>query len=215
MTSVEVSSEACALERGVLAGSALEAGRALLGALLWREDTAGPIVARIVEVEAYDQDDPASHSLRGPTARNRAMFGAAGHAYVYRSYGIHWCLNVSAGPSGRGAAVLVRAAALLTDPSPVAARRTAARGPEVLLTGPGCLTAGLDIDGPRHDGIDLCDHGPVRLLHDADWPVPERRIARGPRVGVSQAADVDWRLWIAGSREVSRYRRSPGAIQAD
>jgi DNA-3-methyladenine glycosylase len=211
MRAVDVSGRLRALERGALAGSALEASRALLGALLWREDARGPIVTRIVEVEAYDQDDPASHSMRGPTARNRAMFGPAGHAYVYRSYGIHWCMNVSAGPPGRGAAVLVRAGALLSDPAPVAARRTAARGSDVLLTGPGCLSAGLDIDGPRHDGIDLCADGPVRLLRDRNWPVPEGRIARGPRVGVSQAADVEWRLWIAGSPQVSRYRRSPRA----
>jgi DNA-3-methyladenine glycosylase len=198
-------------DRWALEGATQEAASALLGALLWRDDPAGGILARIVEVEAYDEDDPASHSMRGPTARNRSMFGPPGHAYVYRSYGIHWCLNVSAGPYGRGAAVLVRAAALLSDPAPVVARRPHVRQQASLLSGPGCLTQGLGIDGPRHDGMDLCAAGPVRLLRDTGWPVRHASVARGPRVGVSQAADVPWRLWIAGRPEVSRYRRSPRA----
>lgn len=197
-----------------LARHAPEAALTLLGALLVRREAGeGSSVARIVEVEAYREDDPASHSARGRTPRNAAMFGPPGVAYVYRSYGSHWCLNVSAEGDGVGAAVLLRAAELVGDvaASPVWSRRTDVRHEAALLRGPGCLTRGLDIDAPRHDGADLLDpDGEVFLALPAGRLV-RPPVRRGPRVGVSRAAEVPWRFWIDGAVAVSAYRRSPRA----
>jgi DNA-3-methyladenine glycosylase len=178
---------------------------ALYGALLERVD--GPVVrARIVEVEAYGPDDPASHAYRGPTPRCASMFARPGTAYVYRSYGVHWCLNVSVGERGLGAAVLIRAAVLLQGFSEVRSRRPGIDDAG-LLRGPGCTTRGLGI-GAELDGTDLlAPTGPWRLMLDG----LELPVARGPRVGVSQAAELAWRWHLPGSPAVSRYRRSPRA----
>jgi DNA-3-methyladenine glycosylase len=130
---------AAPFRRVLLAASVEQAARELLGTLLVRTEEDGrETVARIVETEAYGPDDPASHSFRGPTARNAAMFGPPGTAYVYRSYGVHWCLNVAAEPEGQGAAVLLRAAVLLTNHGHVRPRRpTAGRDRDLLLEGTG------------------------------------------------------------------------------
>ena len=206
-----------AFDRARLAASAPEAAVALLGALLIRSDADTPdgaIVARIVETEAYHEDDPASHSHAKRTARSEPMFWQPGTAYVYRSYGVHWCCNVVVEPAETGAAVLVRAARVLTGVEVVRARRASARTDRELLRGPGRLTAGLAIDGPRHDRIDLhAPDGSVQLADDG-WRAPTDGIGNGPRVGVTHAPDLAWRWWLAGAPEVSPYRRSPRAHPA-
>ena len=179
----------------------------------------GPCVARIVEVEAYEPDDPASHSFRGPTPRTVSMFGPAGHLYVYRSYGVHWCANVVCGPRGVGAAVLVRAAEPLAGIEAMAARRAPAASLHQLCSGPGKLCAALGIEG-HHDGVDLCrPGGPVWLRTPVPvpagpragswWTPPEGRVLRTTRIGISRAVERPWRWLEVGNRHVSR--RPPGA----
>lgn len=183
----------------------------LLGTLLVRDLDAHRTVARIVEVEAYEADDPASHSYRGRTRRNGAMFARAGTAYVYRAYGIHHCGNVAVGPSDHGAAVLLRAAVVLEGPEPVRRRRPSARTDDALLRGPGCLTAGLGIEVGEHDGRDLLAGGSGLWLGTDGWQPEDHQIHRGPRVGVRLASEVPWRWWLHGDGAVSRYRRAAGA----
>jgi DNA-3-methyladenine glycosylase len=165
----------------------------LLGATLLVDGVGGPIV----EVEAYDGEDPASHGFRGPTPRNASMFGPAGHAYVYRSYGIHWCLNLVCEDEGRAAAVLLRA----LEPAAGVERMRERRGLEdvrLLCAGPGRLCQALGVTR-EHDGLPL-DVAPFEL-HAPERPVP---IATGPRIGISVAGDVPWRYGVAGSRWLSR-----------
>jgi DNA-3-methyladenine glycosylase len=202
------------LERAAVRRRAPEAAPLLLGALLVRELDGEQVIARVVEVEAYEQDDPASHSATGRSDRNASMFAEPGTAYVYRSYGVHWCLNVSVGPRGRGAAVLLRAAVVIGGSAAVWRRRPGAASQDALLRGPGCLTAGLDIDAPRHDGRELLDgSGSLRLAGDG-WHPSTQDIATGPRVGVARASEVPWRWYLRGEPAVSRYRRSPRAGRA-
>lgn len=203
-----------AVARADLAGDAPAVARALLGTCLVRDEPRdradGPTVVRIVETEAYREDDPASHTYRGRTDRNAVMFGPAGHAYVYFTYGMHFCANVSCGEDGEGAAVLVRAAVALTNHDLVRSRRPAAKRDRDLMNGPAKLTQALDVDRD-HDGLDLLDAGsPLRLMTDGYTPDPDR-VQHGPRVGVSAAADVPWRFWIDGVSGVSTYRRSSRA----
>lgn len=189
----------------------LEAARAVLGSTL----TIGAVRARIVEVEAYGGDpagpwpDPAAHSYRGPTPRNAVMFGPAGHLYVYRSYGMHFCANVSYGPDGVAGGVLLRSAEILEGHEIVASRRPAIRRPVDAARGPGNLGAalGLTLDD---DGLDLFGEGPGVDLTLS----PADACNSGPRVGISVAQDWPWRLWIPGSPAVSAYRRSPRAPAA-
>lgn len=203
------------LGRSSLRAAADEVAPTVLGALLVREVDGIEVVARVVEVEAYDQDDPASHSAAGRTERNAAMFADAGTAYVYRSYGVHWCLNVSVGPAGAGAAVLLRAAAVLTGVTAVRSRRPRVDREDALLRGPGCLTAGLDIDAPRHDGADLlAAQGPVLLGTDG-WRPPPAAVISGPRVGVTRARERRWRWYLDSEPSVSRYRQPPRSPAAD
>ncbi len=156
---------------------------------------------RIVEVEAYDREDPASHGFRGETPRNRSMFGPPGHAYVYRSYGVHWCLNLVCEEEGAAAAVLVRA----LEPTRGLDAMRERRGLEeerLLCSGPGRLCQALALTG-EHDGLRL-DRRPF-ALGQASTPA---HIVRGPRVGISQAAELPWRYGLAGSRFLSRALRS-------
>jgi DNA-3-methyladenine glycosylase len=199
-------------DAGRLTGPAPRAARRLLGALLVREEDDGATtVVRVVETEAYRQDDPASHSAAGRTARTAPMFERPGTAYVYRSYGVHWCLNVTVEEEGVGAAVLLRAAVALRGHERLRARRPAAVHDRDLLRGPGRLCAALDLDAPRHDGGDLVvGHAGLRLADDG-WRPPAAAIAAGPRTGVRLAADVPWRFHLRGVAEVSPYRRHPGA----
>ena len=198
-------------DRAALGVSSLDAARLLLGALIVREEQDGaPTIVRIVETEAYHQTDPASHSHRGETARNAVMFGPPGFAYVYFTYGMHWCLNVSCEPEGTGAAVLLRAAVALTGEWRIRERRGPRHRERDLLAGPARLTQALAVDRAL-DGTDLCDPGaPLRLETDG-WQVPGDAVVAGPRVGIRHAADVEWRFAIAGVPEVSRYTRHPDA----
>ena len=185
------------------------AAELLVGAVLQRRGDP-EVRVRLVEVEAYGPDDPASHAFRGPTARCAAMFGPPGTAYVYRSYGVHWCVNVSVGGEGTGAAVLLRSGVVLAGADEVRARRPGVAD-AALLRGPGCLTKGLGIDGTL-DGVDLLGPTtPWQLL--ADDALLE--VAGGPRVGVSRAADLPWRRYVVACAAVSRYRRSPRAPSTD
>jgi DNA-3-methyladenine glycosylase len=191
-----------------LAVDPVTAARRLLGARL----DAGGATATIVEVEAYGGPpdgpwpDPASHSFRGPNARNAVMFGESGRLYTYLSHGIHVCANVVCGPEGTAAAVLLRAA-IVDDGLDVArARRGAAVRARALARGPGNLCSALAITMDDY-GTDLFDPASLVRLRLGRAAVA----ASGPRVGVSQAADRPWRFWLADRPEVSAYRRSPRA----
>jgi DNA-3-methyladenine glycosylase len=173
-----------------------EAARAVLGSTLLVHGVGGVIV----EVEAYAPDDPASHAYRGPTPRNAAMFGPPGHAYVYRSYGLHWCLNLVCQGLGSGAAVLVRALEPTHEVETMRMRRGAV-GDRLLCAGPGRLTEALGVSG-AHDGRAL-DAPPFTLLA----PTAPVAVASGPRIGISQAADRPWRYVVAGSDFLSRPLR--------
>ena len=151
----------------------------------------------IVEVEAYDREDPASHGHRGLTARNAAMFGPPGHAYVYRSYGIHWCLNLVCGEEGDPQAALVRALEPTHGLEAMRARR-GAEDERALCSGPGKLCQALGVTRD-HDGRPL-DEPPFELLpRDAIPP-----IVTGRRIGITQAADIAWRYGLEGSPFLSR-----------
>lgn len=194
------------VERATLRVDADEVATRLLGLVL----VAGPVVARIVEVEAYEQDDPASHAHRGRTPRNATMFGDAGHLYVYRSYGVHHCGNVVAGEQGTGAGCLVRAVEVLDGRAVAVARRDGRDAtPRDLGGGPGRVGHVLDLHSDTHDGLDLLDEtAPITLRSDGFVP---GEVVTGPRVGVTDAPDVPWRFWLAGHPAVSRYTRSPRA----
>jgi DNA-3-methyladenine glycosylase len=181
------------LARAFFARSVHEVAPDLIGATLLVDGVGGVVV----EVEAYAPDDPASHSFRGPTARNAAMFGPPGHAYVYRSYGIHWCLNVVCCEPGVGAAVLLRALEPAHGIREMRARRQV-DGDLLLCAGPGRLTEALGVTG-RHDRLAL-DAAPF-ALRSAPGPV---EVAQAPRIGITRAADLPWRYALAGSPYVSR-----------
>lgn len=191
------------LRRDFFARPAPEVAAELVGKLLRKSDD--QLVARIVEAEAYTQDEPACHAHRGRTARNAPLFGPAGHAYVYFTYGMHWCLNAATGPEGVGQGCLIRAAEPLQGLERMRERRNGCRDRE-LLRGPGRLGQAFAL-GRAHSGLDLCDGGPLWLADDGARPP----IASGPRVGVAAAADVPWRFWAADSRWVSPYKRHPRA----
>jgi DNA-3-methyladenine glycosylase len=157
----------------------------------------GATVGRIVEVEAYHQSEPACHAFVGVTPRTRVLFGPPGRAYVYRSYGIHACLNAVTEAEGMGAAVLIRALEPLEGVGEMRARRGVDRD-EQLCSGPGKLTQALGI------GLDLNDtsleDGPIRIERA---PAPDR-VVTGPRIGITKAADLPWRFCDADSPHVSR-----------
>jgi DNA-3-methyladenine glycosylase len=178
------------------ARSVHEVAPELIGATLLVDGVGGPIV----EAEAYDQEDPASHGFRGRTARNAAMFGPPGHAYVYRSYGIHWCLNLVCEEEGVASAVLIRA----LEPMHGLERMRARRGLDdarLLCAGPGRLCQALGITR-EHDGLAL-DLPPFELRESSE-PV---QVAAGARIGITRAAELPWRYTLAGSRFVSRPLR--------
>lgn len=190
-----------ALPRSFFARDSLEVAPELLNQVL----VAGERVLRIVEVEAYrGQEDPASHAYRGPTRRNATMFGPPGLLYVYRSYGLHFCANVVCGTEGVAVAVLLRAGAPESGLPELRAARPSARSDRDLARGPGRLCQALGID-LSYDGVDLTGSDARLRLAEGGWPAPAR-LERGPRVGVSVAADRHWRWWIAGDPHVSRWR---------
>ena len=192
----------------LLAGDPVTSARRLLGAVL----RCRGVSAQVVEVEAYGGPaqgpwpDPASHAYQRLTPRNAVMFGPAGRLYVYRSYGIHLCANVSCGPDGTPAAVLVRAAVIKSGLSTARTRRGSAVTDRVLARGPGNLCSALGIT-LLDNGIDLFDSRSMVTVELTE-PLPA---TAGPRVGVSAAADLPWRFWVCGRPEVSAYRRSPRA----
>jgi DNA-3-methyladenine glycosylase len=173
--------------------------------LLGRVVRAGGVEVRLTEVEAYDgAADPASHAFRGESPRNQVMFGPAGHAYVYFTYGMHFCVNVVCGPPGRAAAVLLRAGEVV-DGSDLAAGRRPRATVRDLARGPARLTLTLGIDR-THNGVDVTDPtSSVVVLGGGARPAPDA-VATGPRVGVAAAADRAWRFWLAGDPTVSAYR---------
>ena len=168
--------------------------RRLIGMLLLVDGVGG----RIVETEAYDRADEASHSHAGPTPRNAVMFGPPGHAYVYRSYGIHWCLNFVCREAGHGAGVLIRALEPLAGIVTMQARR-GLTDPRRLCAGPGRLGQALGIT-PAHGGLPL-DRPPFELRRRAG---ARPRVVAGPRIGISRAVDRPWRFGLAGSPFLSR-----------
>jgi DNA-3-methyladenine glycosylase len=175
------------------ARSVHEVARDLVGATLRHGETAG----RIVEVESYHQSEPACHAFVGVTPRTRVLFGAPGAAYVYRSYGIHACLNAVAEPEGVGAAVLIRALEPIEGVEEMRARRGVARDDQ-LCSGPGKLTQALGI-GLELNDTSLLD-GPIRI----EAGLPGRRVVRGERIGITKAADLPWRFCDPDSVHVSR-----------
>ena len=181
------------LTREFFARTVHEVAPELIGATLLVHGVGG----RIVEVEAYDQDDPASHGFRGLTARTASMFGAPGHAYVYRSYGIHWCLNLVCAEEGRSEAALVRA----IEPTHGLETMRERRGLEAaraLCSGPGKLCQALGITRVL-DGLPL-DEPPFELLARESEPP----LAVGPRIGITRAVEQPWRYGLAGSPFLSR-----------
>ena len=181
------------LRRDFFARSVHEVAPDLIGALLLVDGVGG----RIVEVEAYDQEDPASHGFRGRTARNAAMFGPPGHAYVYRSYGIHWCLNLVCDAEGRAEAALVRALEPTRGLEAMRARR-GVDAERALCSGPGKLCQALAVTR-EHDGLPL--DAPPFELHARETEPP---LATGPRIGITRAAERSWRYGLAGSQFLSR-----------
>ena len=213
----------------------------LLGCVLEHQTEAGLVAVELTEVEAYaGASDPASHAYRGKTARNAVMFGPPGHAYVYFTYGMHFCVNLVCLGNGRASAVLLRAGRIIEGEELARARRTGGpRGVRAdgspreetavprgvrgdgsprenkaipfrdLARGPARLCQALDIDRSL-DGADVCvPDSPLRMR----WPEAgttarsaERKVASGPRVGISVAAEVPWRFWIEGEPTVSAYR---------
>lgn len=180
----------------------LEVAPALLGAVLVARSAQGEVAVRLTEVEAYrGADDPGSHAFRGRTPRTGVMFGPPGHAYVYFSYGLHWCLNLVCQAEGDAAAVLLRAGAVVEGLELARARRPAARVDRDLARGPARLCAALGVDGAR-DGADVT----IGDLHVLPGAAPAA-VRTGPRVGVAGAgAPTPWRFWSADEPSVSAYR---------
>ncbi|MDO5693847.1 MAG: DNA-3-methyladenine glycosylase [Pseudomonadota bacterium] len=168
---------------------------ALIGATLLVDGVGGTIV----EAEAYDMTDAASHTFGGPTERNRAMFGPPGHAYVYRSYGIHWCLNFVCREAGHGAGVLIRALRPTHGLETMRTRR-GLHDEHLLCAGPGRLAQALGIT-QAHYGLAL-DAPPFRVLSAPPGAAVD--VLTGPRIGISKAIDTPWRFGLAGSRYLSR-----------
>jgi DNA-3-methyladenine glycosylase len=198
----------------------------LLGCVLEHQTEAGLVAVELTEVEAYaGASDPASHAYHGKTARNAVMFGPPGHAYVYFTYGMHFCVNVVCLGNGSASAVLLRAGRIIEGEELARARRT--RGTTKipfrdLARGPARLCQALDIDRSL-DGADVCvPDSPLRmrwpeagttarsaavLARGDDPPKPPReKVVSGPRVGISAAAEVPWRFWVEGDPTVSTYR---------
>ncbi len=181
----------------------------LLSRVLEYETADGLVAVTLTEVEAYaGAADPASHAYRGRTGRNAVMFGPAGHAYVYFTYGMHFCVNVVCMPPGRASAVLLRAGQVIAGADLARARRGMPVADRDLARGPARLCQALGIDR-RLDGADMCDPSSPLRLRGADATVrsdEKIEIHTGPRVGVREGADVPWRFWLDGSPSVSVYR---------
>lgn len=198
------------LDREFFGRPAPEVAPGLLGCVLSHETEAGTVAVRLTETEAYTgSSDPASHAYRGPTARTAVMFGPPGHAYVYFTYGMHFCVNLVCRDEGTAEAVLLRAGEIVEGEELARSRRPAARSSLDLARGPARLCQALAVDRAL-DGANVCDPAsPLRILPalpGSGREVPPAGIATGPRVGVRQAADVPWRFWLEGEPTVSAYR---------
>jgi DNA-3-methyladenine glycosylase len=186
-----------------------QVARDLLGAVVESGTPEGVVGVRLVEVEAYaGEDDPASHAWRGRTPRTEVMFGPPGVAYVYFTYGMHWCVNAVCGPPGRASAVLLRAGEVVQG-SELARQR---RGPTVpdrrLASGPANLARALGLDGAWHGEGLTAASGRLRIRAGA--PVPDEQVVAGPRVGITRGVDTAWRFLVAGNPHVSGPRRTGG-----
>ncbi|TNM66839.1 DNA-3-methyladenine glycosylase [Streptomyces sp. NP160] len=190
----------------------LEVARDLLGRVVVHTTDDGAVAVRLTEVEAYaGPGDPGSHAARGRTPRTAVMFGPPGHAYVYFSYGMHWCANLVCGPEGTASAVLLRAGEVVGGLDLARSRRPAARRDVDLARGPARLASALGLDKAQ-DGADLCS--PSSALRVLDAPssslAAPAEVLTGPRVGVSgEGGDGErfpWRFWLAGEATVSAYR---------
>jgi DNA-3-methyladenine glycosylase len=224
------------LPRDFFARPSVEVAPDLLGCVLEHETPDGLVAVELTEVEAYaGASDPASHAYRGQTRRNAVMFGPPGHAYVYFTYGMYFCVNLvclgEAGPAGQkgASAVLLRAGAIVageelararrtrgrtpsgtspsgTSPSGTSPGRTSAIASRDLARGPARLCLALGIDRAL-DGADACvPSSPLRVGTGAASAPRSAEIASGPRVGVSSAAEIPWRFWLQGDPTVSVYR---------
>jgi DNA-3-methyladenine glycosylase len=165
----------------------------LIGAIVSVDGVGG----KIVETEAYDPEDPASHTFSGPTPRNAVMFGPPAHVYVYRSYGIHWCLNFVCREEGHGAGVLIRAIEPLTGLDAMRQRR-GLEPLKLLCSGPGRVTQALAITH-RHNGMSL-----LEAPFEIEAPQERVQVVIGPRIGITKAIDVPWRFGLAGSKFLSK-----------
>jgi DNA-3-methyladenine glycosylase len=201
------------IPREFFARLSLQVAPELLGCILEHQTLAGLVAVELTEVEAYaGASDPASHAYRGKTARNAVMFGPPGHAYVYFTYGMHFCVNLVCAHNGSASAVLLRAGRIIEGEELARTRRT--RGATVvpfrdLARGPARLCQALDIDMSQNGEDVSVPESPLRMRWpDASTTVrsEKRKIATGPRVGVSAAAEVPWRFWWEGDPTVSPYR---------
>jgi DNA-3-methyladenine glycosylase len=181
------------LTRAFFSRSVLEVAPDLIGATLLVDGVGG----RLVEVEAYRQTDPAAHSFNGPTPRNAVMFGPPGFAYVYRSYGIHWCLNFVCEPKGSASAVLIRAIEPMEGLS-IMRRRRGTSDERLLCSGPGRLCEALGI---THAQNGLALNAPPFKLMARDGP---GEVVAGPRIGLTKAVETPWRYGLKGSRFLSK-----------
>ena len=189
------------LGRAELPVDTVELARFLIGKILVRTQAEGIMLGRIVETEAYPVGDPAGHAYRGITPRNRALFLAHGHVYVYLAYGISFMLNVSSETTGVGAGVLIRAIEPIDGIALMRQNRKATRL-EDLGRGPGRLAMALGIDR-RLDGIDLCQAGPLWIGTDGH---PQGEVGLSRRIGITKAADSLLRFYIPGNPFVSGPR---------
>ncbi|HEY1690488.1 MAG TPA: DNA-3-methyladenine glycosylase [Solirubrobacteraceae bacterium] len=187
------------LPRSFYDRSVLEVAKDLVGCVVDHEGVSGVIV----ETEAYHDSEPACHAFIGLTPRTRILFEAPGHAYVYRSYGIHALLNAVCEPDGIGAAVLIRALQPLTGIDLMRQRRGVEAESE-LCSGPGKLTQALGVELSENGG-DLCGGGPITICtRPRQWRDPE--IVAGVRIGITKAVELPWRFSVAGNEHVSRPR---------
>ncbi|MFB6834158.1 DNA-3-methyladenine glycosylase [Streptomyces hydrogenans] len=194
---------------GLLARPAEEVAPKLLGSVLTCKTPEGTVSIAITETEAYSgAADPASHAYRGRTPRNAVMFGPAGHLYVYRSHGLHWCANVVTGTDGIASGVLIRAGRVIAGEDLARKRRGEKVESPRLARGPGNFCQALGITA-EHNGADLLTGTSVALSEGE--PVSAALIRVGPRVGVSKAHDWQHRFYLAGDPTVSAYRLSPRA----
>jgi DNA-3-methyladenine glycosylase len=205
---------AAPLARDFFARPSPELAPDLLGCVLEHDTAEGAVAVRLTEVEAYEGEaDPASHAYRGETRRTAVMYGPPGHAYVYFTYGMHFCVNIVCQPAGTASAVLIRAGEIVAGEPLARARRTRLGAPQPVPTrdlarGPARLCVALAITTGQN-GADLCAEGSALRLLPRESKVSQQdqpAISVGPRVGVSTAAEINWRYWLADDPTVSPYR---------